>query len=84
MTIPEQIKALREQGWTYVALAEQLGVRWLAVRRWEYGERVPTRPDSLGRELAALRDVEPPKGRRYGPDAPQRQARRAAPANPPA
>ena len=63
MGIVELIKKLRTQGWSYAALAHQLGVQWLAVRRWEYGERKPARAESLARELAALLGVEPPPRR---------------------
>ena len=41
----EQIRALRQRlGWTQQRLADEMGVSWNTVCRWEMGDRHPSGP----------------------------------------
>ena len=71
--IREQISNLMGKGWTYVAIAEQLGVTWYTVRHWYQGRYKPRPYQPVLAALKNLEQVTPPKKRRYGPDAPQRK-----------
>ena len=66
--VADVIKTLQGKGWTLAALGDELGVRWLTVRRWREGEHPPANPIAV---LMLLRQLERrkrvPKRKRRGP-----------------
>jgi len=49
-----EIKALRERlGWSKQRLADEVGVRWITVNRWEHGVTAPSRLALLRLNLLA-------------------------------
>ena len=65
---------LMKSGWTYAAIAEEMGVHWHTAKRWHSGESRVSRATAIG--LSTLLEKAPPPKRRYGPDAPQRRPRK--------
>jgi hypothetical protein len=70
------IDQLMGKGWTYAALADALGTHWDTVRNWHRGEHEPRPYQPVVLALRSLESGQPPKKRRYGPDAPQRQPKK--------
>ncbi len=59
---------LRLNGWTYAAIADELGVKQPAVQRWASGERSPSNPLLVSQALTELLGRKRvPKQRRYAP-----------------
>ena len=56
---------LKEQGWSLAALADELGMHWNTVNRWDKGTRYPDNPRPVVMALDALTKRKPPPRRRY-------------------
>jgi hypothetical protein len=64
--IRDVLQRLKEKGWTLAAIADELGVHYNTVQRWDAGTRVPSNNRAVVHELERLltrRRV--PKKRRY-------------------
>jgi lambda repressor-like predicted transcriptional regulator len=64
--VQDVIRRLKEKGWTLAAIADELGVHYNTVQRWDGGTRVPANTRSVAHELErilARRRV--PKKKRY-------------------
>ena len=60
------LEQLREKGWTWSAVADEIGFQRGAVDRWYRGERVPHNPALVNPALADLvTRKRVPKQRRY-------------------
>src|SRR5919106_56512 len=70
------LSELMTRGWTYAAMADELGIRWDSVRSWHLGTHSPRASHAIMLTLQGLKEREPPPKRRYGPDAPQRQPKK--------
>jgi len=57
--IPEQLEALHEIGWSWLAMAEELRVTKDTLRAWRRGTE-PTMPFIVSRALSTLEGLEPP------------------------
>jgi hypothetical protein len=68
------ISKLIDSGWTYAAIAGEMGIHWHTVKRWHKGESRISKAATIG--LSTLLEKSPPPKRRYGPDAPQRQTKK--------
>jgi hypothetical protein len=70
------LERLLHLGWTQAAIADQLGLSWHAVHKWHIGKEPPRALPAMLVALRNLEGVSPPKKKRYGPDAPQRQPKK--------
>ena len=71
--VAQALAELEERGWTLAAVADELGVNWLAVYRWRDGTRFPENPNLVLTkiEILAQSNRVPPAFRRGRP-APER------------
>jgi hypothetical protein len=60
------IADLKAKGWTLAAIADEVGVTWFTVKRWETGEQYPDTPKPVLMMLdSLLKRKRIPKQRRY-------------------
>ena len=59
------IRLLRSRGWTYAALADELGVHEKTVSRWATGAHPPRGQATILERLRALTRIRPPPERRH-------------------
>jgi hypothetical protein len=61
-----RIAELKAKGWTLAAVADEVGVTWFTVKRWETGEQYPDTPKPVLMMLdSLLKRRRVPKKRRY-------------------
>lgn len=71
--VEQGLAQLEEQGWTLAAVADELGMNWLAVYRWRDGTRTPENPQFVLNKIEELAQYRPaPRGDRAGRSAPER------------
>ena len=64
--IQTRLAELKAKGWTLAAIADEVGVTWFTVKRWEIGEQYPDTPKPVKLMLdAMLKRKRVPKKRRY-------------------
>jgi plasmid maintenance system antidote protein VapI len=68
------LEELLKSGWTYAAIATEMGVHWHTIKRWHSGDSRVSKAAAIG--LSTLREKSPPPKRRYSPDAPQRHPKK--------
>ena len=62
--VQQEIEELRAKGWTVAAIADAVGVGWLAVNRWRKGTRTPTNVAAVVTLLRQLKRRSVPPRRR--------------------
>ncbi len=64
--IQQKLAQLKEKGWTNVAIADELEVHHITIRRWQTGDRYPENAKPVAMALDALIAIKSvPKQRRY-------------------
>ena len=63
-TVQEIMQRLKNQGWTYAAIAEEVGVHWTTARRWGVEGLVPVNPKLTRDRLVLMLEQIPPSKRR--------------------
>ena len=64
--VKSRLADLRGKGWTLAAIADEVGVTWRTMKRWETGETSPDTPKPILATLnALLARKRIPKKRRY-------------------
>ena len=63
--IQEKLSELQSNGWTLVALADELGITASAIEKWKSGVTYPRGVKMVLASLNALDERKPPKQRRY-------------------
>ena len=64
--VQEGIGHLVSKGWTIAAIADDLGVAWYTIQRWQDGKTYPQVSGAVVAALKAILDKPVPKKRRYG------------------
>lgn len=63
--VQAKLGELKEQGWSLAALADELGMHWNTVNRWDKGTRYPDNLRPVLMALDTLMKRKPPPRRRY-------------------
>ena len=63
--IQELIRQLEGEGWTLAAIADEVGVSWRTLKRWESAETYPDTSKPVLMALDTLMKRKPPPRRRY-------------------
>ncbi len=63
--VQKRLILLHDAGWTYAAVADELGYARLSIARWRTGEQATAHPKPVLIALDALLKRRPPKQRRY-------------------
>lgn len=59
------LRVLQHRGWTYAAIADELGVHRGTVWRWSDERHTPRNKDAVLETLSRLLLIRPPRGRRH-------------------
>ena len=63
--VQKLIQQLQGEGWTLAAIADEVGMSWRTLKRWESGETYPDTSRPVVLALDILMKRKPPPRRRY-------------------